>query len=1045
MHLSYSQSSDQILGNDLPWLDLFCQSLGIQDKPSILRDLRDISQRINDESLSKPLFGLIADCISAIPDFGMAMTNLDRLLTAQPSLQSTVSQWLENPEKFQLFLKLLGTSIFISQILVTQYSSIEKSFDGSWNRDREALVREAVGLVQNCDSEKEVSDILRKFRLRSTLSIAAQDLFSHAPLEQTIAQISDLADACLEAALDWSIRRLAKKVGIPKSSDGKPIEIVAMALGKLGGSELNYSSDVDLLFIYSQEGSTSSHRPMTALEFYSRVISEFLRILAGGNSSTFILRVDLRLRPEGAQGPILMNLEQTMNYYDSVGRTWERQALIKVRPCAGSLELGQRFQLGIEPFVYRRYLNSVEIAEIQAMKRRIEHRSKQSGEAQWDVKTGFGGIRDIEFVVQFLQLLNGCSILELRQNETLKALKQLNELGCITNEEFEILNENYIFLRRIEHRLQLVDDRQTHRIPEQPAAQRILARMMQFHPQNSWESPSGPFERFLRDYRRRTEQNHELLNRLLHDTFRNETEEMSDPLTDLVLDPEMPEEQRFQAMNSLGFLNKTEAFLQLQYLAREDKPFFSTPRCRHFFSSLAPKLLNQVADTYSPDATLCQIEFISRQIPGKVALWEFLNQTPEALKSLVQIAAYQKLTTDLLTSRSNAWEDWSLFISNRKPFRSDHYQTEFQRRFQETGSLSSALRKTRDFAWLEIASQIQLPISQESTVETTRRIASVAQFCVDTMAQHLWQESIAKWHATTGSSELPGHWGIVAIGKLGGEDLLFHSDLDLIFLHDVNESLSSLKLKSEAENFFQVIAGKLIRLLGDTRGYFLYNVDTRLRPFGNSGPLSVSIQAFTDYYSGHQARFWERLALLRARSLFTQGFTTSSLNSLMYELSLKISISKTQAISELKELRQRTLNDIPSKRQDLKREAGGLHEAELLIQFLQWTSASKDKNEYSSGFWQTISLLQKAKVLSKSEMKQLASGYSMLRQVELALRIYRNRLTPTLEIQPEELPVLNRILKLPKDSAELSLPDCISEKMQIIHRIYQNHVTSDSA
>lgn len=1010
----------------------------------MIRDLRDIASRISSELLCRNLFKLIAEELYQIPDPGIALTALDRLLSMQASPDQIASSWLSGQQTFKRVLRLLGTSPFLCQIILSQYSEIESVLSGSF-LSHQSLVDEAKAMTAHCENEHRVAEALRRFRLRWTLKIASSDLFDEMPLNETTSHISNLADACLEAALAWCLERHARKHGMPRTSSGCTCEIVALALGKLGGHELNYSSDVDLIFLYDEDGKTTSTRPISSSEFFGRVITDFLRIMAGGGSSSFILRVDLRLRPEGAQGPILMNLDQTLNYYDSVGRTWERQALIKVRPCAGNLELGHRFQQLMEPFVYRRYLTSIEIAEIKAMKHRIEYRSKHSGVDQWDVKTGFGGIRDIEFVVQFLQLLNGCTLQELRHSHTLETLSRLNSTGCLTADEFNILKENYIFLRRIEHRLQLAEDRQTHTIPEKTSSQIILSRLMNYQYQNSWESPAGPIERFIRDYRSKTTENHNILNRLLHDTFQNETDEVTDLLTDLILDPEMPEEMRNQAIDQLGFQNRSQALIHLQCMAREEKPFFSTPRCRHFFSALAPKLLKIVASTPNPDFTLSQVESVSRQIPGKVALWEFLNQNSDALNSFIKIAAFQKFTTELMISRSNAWEDWSRNVNSVSEITAELLESEICNQLKATDSPIQRLRTVRDSAWLEIAARIKFPITSQNTIQVSHETALVARTIVGCMANRIWTEGLARWDQSNPGQLSPGNWGIVALGKLGGDDLLFHSDIDLLFIHEVNSELPTNRLRQAAEAFFQDLASRLIRSLSEGGRSFLYRVDTRLRPFGNSGPLSVSCGSLQTYYAGNDARIWERLALMRAQSIYTQGFHSVNLNALLKQLATSRKFSWKQIVLEMRELRSRTLAGKDSARTDLKKAEGGVHEAELLVQLMQWTGFEKWDEPPSTNFWKAVNQLETKRLMKQDQLKDLVKAYSLFRQIELALRLYRNRPANTIEIQWDEVAILNNMVEFPFENSQTEVNSVIASQMSHVHRMFEDWLAKESS
>ena len=313
--------------------------------------------------------------------------------------------------------------------------------------------------------------------------------------------------------------RAEARFGTPMTSRGSTARFVVLGLGKLGGQELNYSSDIDLVFLYDEDGQTQGPKVVSNAEFFARMGSDVVRLLADQTTLGMAYRVDMRLRPDGEQGVLAQSLDATLGYYVTRGRTWERQALIKCRPVAGDLALGATFLEAIKPFVYRRYLGAAEIAEIKALKRRIEQRTVSAGTAEVEVKTGRGGIRDVEFVVQFLQLLHGGEYPEVRHATTLQAIARLEQVGCLSAEERHIMDDTYRFLRQVEHRLQILFDRQTHEMPRDLEAVRTLALRMGYAPASAWEERNGPADRFMADYRNKTELNRRILNHLLHDAF----------------------------------------------------------------------------------------------------------------------------------------------------------------------------------------------------------------------------------------------------------------------------------------------------------------------------------------------------------------------------------------------------------------------------------------------------------------------------------------------------------------------------------------------
>ena len=368
--------------------------------------------------------------------------------------------------------------------------------------------------------------------------------------------------------------------------DGEPARFVVLGLGKLGGAELNYSSDIDLIFLYDEDGRTDGPAAWSRTPSSSqRMGAEIVRLLAEHTALGLAYRVDMRLRPDGDQGALARSLDATLGYYVTRGRTWERQALIKCRPVAGDLDLGRTFLEAITPFVYRRYLGASEIAEIKALKRRIEQRTVSAGRAEFEVKTGHGGIRDVEFVVQFLQLLHGGEYPEVRS---------ANTLACHPPARAGRLPDR----RRAEHHGRHLSLPPPGRAPapdplrppdarDAPRASRSCGPWRSgwaTPPSGPWEDRAGPAHRFLADYRSKTELNRRILNHILHDAFLDDDGAAVDPVVDLVLDPHPTEEHIAEVLGRYPFRDRPTAYQNLMALAREDFLFLSHARCRHFLA-----------------------------------------------------------------------------------------------------------------------------------------------------------------------------------------------------------------------------------------------------------------------------------------------------------------------------------------------------------------------------------------------------------------------------------------------------------------------------
>ncbi len=384
------------------------------------RNLAGLAEALSLDGLRElctPLGRLLPRC----PDPDMALNNLERFF-ANPAAVDQLAILLENRARLlEILLLLFSTSQTFSDLLSLNLDYLDMlRVPLRRSPSKEELKEQLQGEVDVAFEDSALLRTFRRFRQRQMLRIGTNDIIRDRPLDEITRDISHVADVAIEVALNVALRQVGKRFGRPCTEAGKPVDCVVLAFGKHGGEELNYSSDIDLMFVYSDEGSTIGKR-ITKVgndEFFARVVTEVVRLLSAHTDRGHAFRVDLRLRPEGHRGPLARSLASTLAYYDAMGRTWERQALIKVRPVAGDLALGQRFLQAIEPFVYRKYLSFAEINEIKAIKRRIEQKAGQSAprstvppdgrEKGWgEVKTGRGGIRDIEFTIQFLQLLNG--------------------------------------------------------------------------------------------------------------------------------------------------------------------------------------------------------------------------------------------------------------------------------------------------------------------------------------------------------------------------------------------------------------------------------------------------------------------------------------------------------------------------------------------------------------------------------------------------------------------------------------------------------------
>ncbi len=796
--------------------------------------------------LCTPLTRFLPRC----PDPDMALNNLERFLANPAAVELLPALYENRARTLEILIQLFGTSQSFSDLLSLNPDYLDM-LRVPLRRSPSAAELQAQ-LQSEVDAAFEDSAVLRafrRFRQRQLLRIGTNDIIRDRTVEEITRDIARVADGALEVALATAHRQVSKRFGEPCDDAGLPVSCVVLAFGKLGAEELNYSSDVDLMFLYRDDGHTRG-KHVTSIanaEFFGRVVGEVVRLLSAHTDRGWVYRVDLRLRPEGQRGPLAQSLASTLAYYDTMGRTWERQALIKIRPVAGDLALGQQFLRAIEPFVYRKYLSFAEINEIKAIKRRIEQKAGRGGVSDTEVKTGHGGIRDIEFTIQFLQLLNGGDLPEVRQRNTLAAMQALERVGCLTDQEYRVLDDAYRFLRKIEHRLQLLFDLQTHQLPSAEEELRKLARRMGYAADAAKNGGLDAAAAFLRDYQEKTEPTRRILNHLLHQTFAGEAGD-AEPESDLILDTNPDPETIRAVLGRYPFRDVMAAYQNLTQLAHENVPFLSTRRCRHFLASIAPSLLRAVADTPDPDMALLNLEKVTDSLGAKAVLWELFSFNPPSLKLYVDLCAWSQYLSEILINNPGMIDELldSLVLNQRRT--AAELRTELAELCRNATDLEPILRSFQDKEQLRIG--VRDILGKDTIQQTTAALSDLAETILTPVAAPQWapleQRFGVPMLAAGERAGQPCRFVLLALGKFGGRELNYHSDLDLIFLYEDDgrtapptgaARFDQFEL-TDNRHFFTELAQHIIKALS-YHGPLgrLYQVDMRLRPTGRSGSL----------------------------------------------------------------------------------------------------------------------------------------------------------------------------------------------------------------
>jgi [glutamine synthetase] adenylyltransferase / [glutamine synthetase]-adenylyl-L-tyrosine phosphorylase len=991
----------------------------VRDAAGAVANMRGLAEAIGLEpfrDLCHPLGRILPRC----PDPDMSLNNLERFL-ANPAAQAQLPILSESRARtLETLLQLFSTSQFFSDLLVTNPDYIDMLRVPLRSSPNRAELQDQ--LQAEVDAAFEDSTVLRafrRFRQRQMLRIGTNDIIRDRPLEEVTRDISRVADMALEVALHTALRTITKRFGEPTAGDG-PARCVILAFGKHGGKELNYSSDIDLMFLFDEDGSTRGKRVSSIRndEFFARVLGEVVRLLSQHTEQGQAYRVDLRLRPEGKRGPLARSLASTLAYYDTLGRTWERQALIKVRPCAGDMRLGEQFFKAIEPFVYRKYLSFGEINGIKALKRRIEQKAHRDGTSDTEVKTGFGGIRDVEFTIQFLQLLNGGDLPEVRQRNTLKAMQALAQEGCLTDQEFMILGDTYRFLRRVEHRLQLMCDLQTHRLPDSPEElQKLAQRMGYTDPEAEAQGNGAPslsgLDAFLRDYREKTDLNRKILDHLLHGTFEGEAGE---PESDLILDPN-PEAETIQTvLGKYPFRDVQGAYLCLTQLATESVPFLSTRRCRHFLASIAPRLLKAIAETPDPDMALVNLEKVTASLGGKATLWELFSFSQPSLKLYVELCASSQFLSEILITNPGMVDELLDSLVLNQPRQLADLRQELADLCRNADDPDLILHSFQDKELLRIG--VRDILGKDDIQATTAALSDVAETILAQIAE-LQRPPLARRYGEPHLAEgLRAGQGarhvLLGLGKLGGREMSYQSDLDLILVYEGDGRTAAPPGATRfdkfewTENFhyFTEFTQRVIKaasLLGPMGR--LYHVDMRLRPTGKSGSLVIPLSEFRRYYQSGGAQLWERQALTRARVVHGDAeFGREVMDAV--EQAIHGVAWQPELADEVVSMRERV--EASGSERDLKRGFGGISDVEFLVQLFRIKYGKTMPQLRTTNTWESLDALGAAALLTGQEQLTLRTCYDFLREVEACLRIVHNRSLDELPDRPEDVERLAR-------------------------------------
>jgi glutamate-ammonia-ligase adenylyltransferase len=829
--------------------------------------------------------------------------------------------------------------------------------------------------------EAHFMDELRRFRRRHLVRIAWRDIAGYAGVEAILAELSLLADVCIRAACRRARDGLVARHGAPRGRDGTPLELMVLGMGKLGGGELNFSSDIDLVFLFPEHGETGGPRPLEHEEYFARWGRKVAQLLGTVTAEGFVYRVDLRLRPFGESGPQVVSFDAFEDYLQQHGRDWERYAYVKARPVFGAGPFDELYRNALRPFVFRRYLDFSVFESLREMKELIA-REVERRELRDNVKLGPGGIREIEFIVQAFQLIRGGGKPALQTRRLLDALPLLAGQKLLGAAAVEELGESYRFLRRVENRLQERNDEQTHDLPQDDTGRARLAFAMGAP---DWPALAADLER----HRQRVSGH---FRALIIGPGEPGAGDATDRALETLLEPETSDERRVDLLRLARIGDVPRVLERLNVLRGSTYYRRLDETGRRRLHTLLPSLLRGIAGGDGEALALGRVLHVIELIGGRTVYLALLNENAVARRRLVELCAHSQFLTDQIAAFPLLLDellDERLFeaVPSRAEFAADlrarmagaerddpEHQVDLLRQFQRVAVFRVAVPDLTG----------RLPLMKVSD-----RLTDIAELiCAEALALS-WQQIVERHGVPRyGPDERALREAgmiVVAYGKFGGIELGYGSDLDLVFLHDSGGEVQRTAGPKVVDNgvFFLRLVQRLVHVLSvHTAAGRLYEVDTRLRPSGKGGLLVQSLDGFVDYQRS-EAWTWEHQALLRARAVAGDPGLCGRFEALRRDL-LRFAVRRPTLRDDVRSMRERMRAELSKSgagQFDLKQDAGGITDIEFLAQY--WTLLHAERwpelVTYSDNIRQLESLAS-ADIVPQATVDVLTGAYRAYRQ-----------------------------------------------------------------
>lgn len=873
---------------------------------------------------------------------------------------------------------------------------------------------------EDFENEAKLMHKLRLIKAEAAMIIALADLGKTWDTLKTTHGLTKIAQAVLSAAIKFTLREEAITGKIELSDMKNPEHDsgwIFLGMGKMGAYELNYSSDIDLIVFFDRRRARLLE-PDADTELFVKMTKRVVKIINDNTENGYVFRIDLRLRPDPSATPIALPLEAAMNYYESMGQNWERAAFIKARPVAGDLQAGVNFLKDLAPFIWRKNFDFAAIADVHSIKRQIHaHKGHASITVNGhNIKLGKGGIREIEFFVQTQQLILGGRNLELRGRETLTMLDQLVKSGWIEEKARNELNIAYLFLRDVEHRIQMVADEQTHCLPETDEGVAVIGKMMGYIGYDD-------FARIL-TYQLTVVQKY-------YSQLFEKSPELTTTTGNLVFTGDQDDPETLSSLRRMGYHNpKTiTEIIRSWHFGRYAATRSTVARER--LTELTPALLERIAHTQNADQAFIVFNNMIKGLPSGVQLFSLLAANPKLLTLLSAILGVSPKLAETISRRPRIFG--ALLepeFYKQTPSRAELIER-FSLQINAAGSYEEKLDRARIFGQEQrFLIGVRIITGSISVAEAGAAYANLAEVILRELF-HYVQEEFSRENGYIENGEV----AVIAMGKLGGFEMTVASDLDLILIYKADLTASSIgcEKRLSTSHYYARLTQRLITALSaQTTEGILYETDFRLRPSGNKGPIAISIQRFIDYQA-NEAWTWEHMALTRARVIINSNNFNETVEKAILEV-LTRPRDPLKLKNDILSMRQRLASEKKKNSAwELKQTAGGIIDIEFITQYLLLLNGTCNDNIFSTTITTALTNLLKARLIETNVAENLIQAFQLYQGLTQIIRL---SIDETFNREKSSLGLAQLLLAFTSSPDLSHLEACLIEKEHQIREIF---------